>query len=180
MQNNGLISIKEAEKKYGISRNTFCGRARFKGIKGLIINGKLHLPEALAKKPVRKKQRQRQSGFKTRPHHHNKSFGVSNYNERLKKCRFQQPLRLWQCWSRNQINAIIALRQWSLQMSYLLLPIPQNRVLKRDFRRHADLQVLANQLQAEKWERLNTSGWRIFTAVTVVILSTVYFLNFVG
>jgi len=65
-------------------------------------------------------------------------------------------------------------------MSYLLLPIPQNRVLKRDFRRHADLQVLANQLQAEKWERLNTSGWRIFTAVTVVILSTVYFLNFVG
>jgi len=54
MQNNGLISIKEAEKKYGISRSTFCDRARFKGIKGLIINGKLHLPEALAKKPVRK------------------------------------------------------------------------------------------------------------------------------
>jgi len=54
MQNNGLISIKEAEKKYGISRSTFCDRARFKGIKGLIINGELHLPEALAKKPVRK------------------------------------------------------------------------------------------------------------------------------
>lgn len=64
--------------------------------------------------------------------------------------------------------------------SYLLLPIPQNRVLKRDFRRHADLQVQFNHLQAEKWERQNSSGWRIFTAVTVVILSTVYLLNFVG
>jgi len=65
-------------------------------------------------------------------------------------------------------------------MSYLLLPIPQNRLLNRDFRRHADLQVQFNHLQAEKWERQNSSGWRIFTAVTVVILSTVYFLNFVG
>ena len=53
---NDLISIKEAENKYGISRNTFCGRAMAKEIKGVFINNELHLPEALAKKPVRKNQ----------------------------------------------------------------------------------------------------------------------------
>ena len=58
-----------------------------------------------------------------------------------------------------------------------LLPIPNNRVLNRDWRRHTDLEYQFNQLHAEKWQRDNTAGWRIFLTVSAIVLTTVYFLN---
>ncbi len=58
----------------------------------------------------------------------------------------------------------------------ILLPIPNNRVLNRDWRRHTDLEVQLNQLHAEKWQRDNT-GWRIFLTVSAIVLTSVYFLT---
>jgi hypothetical protein len=50
-------------------------------------------------------------------------------------------------------------------------------VLNHDWRRHTDLEYQFNQLHAEKWQRDNTAGWRIFLTVSAIVLTTVYFLN---
>ena len=59
----------------------------------------------------------------------------------------------------------------------ILLPIPNNRVFYRDWRRHKDLEYQLNTLHAEKWQRDNTAGWRIFLTVSAIVLTSVYFLT---